>query len=223
MLWWREEESWFWCVKCWCWFIGLATCKIYEYSSYRYNRLSPFPMWGSWELSRHLACAYPTSRSDWGAMMSRKALVIEGKKQKKKGKMLEFACDFYRAIWKSSSTFNSPFSLELDSVKLGVPSVHVGVDPPMLAGGVHASAPREPKLLLLFDDVVDWLPRWVSNRMSDILERWQQSARNMLLNWILSSSSCFRNDGHIVVVDMEVFSGWLQSAHTSEIHVYCVA
>lgn len=81
MLWGRREESWFWCVKCWCWFIGLATCKIYEYSSIRYNRLSPFPMWGSWELFRHLACAYPTSRSDWGAMMSRKALVSEGEKQ----------------------------------------------------------------------------------------------------------------------------------------------
>lgn len=51
--------------------------------------------------------------------------------------------------------FSLPFSLELDSVKLGVPSVHVGVDPSMLAGGVQASAPREPKLLLLFDDVVD--------------------------------------------------------------------
>lgn len=73
MLWEGRESSRFWCVKCWCWFIGLATCKIYEYSSIRYNRLSPFPMWGSWELFRHLACAYPTSRSDWGATMSRKA------------------------------------------------------------------------------------------------------------------------------------------------------
>lgn len=51
----------------------------------------------------------------------------------------------------------SPFSLELDSVKLGVPSVHVGVEPSIDAGGVHASAPRDPKLLL-FDDV-DSLPK----------------------------------------------------------------
>lgn len=41
-----------------------------------------------------------------------------------------------------------PFSLLLDSVKLGVPSVHVGVEPSIDVGGVHASAPREP-----FDDV----------------------------------------------------------------------
>lgn len=38
----------------------------------------------------------------------------------------------------------SPFSLELDSVKLGVPSVHVGVEPSIEAGGVQASAPRDP-------------------------------------------------------------------------------
>lgn len=40
---------------------------------------------------------------------------------------------------------NSPISpLELDSVKLGVPSVHVGVEPSFDAGGVHARAPRDP-------------------------------------------------------------------------------
>lgn len=40
---------------------------------------------------------------------------------------------------------NVPMSpLELDSVKLGVPSVQVGVEPSTEAGGVHASAPREP-------------------------------------------------------------------------------
>lgn len=38
----------------------------------------------------------------------------------------------------------SPFSLELDSVKLGVPSVHVGVEPSIEAGGVQARAPRDP-------------------------------------------------------------------------------
>lgn len=38
----------------------------------------------------------------------------------------------------------SPFSLELDSVKLGVPSVHVGVEPSIDAGGVQARAPLEP-------------------------------------------------------------------------------
>lgn len=53
----------------------------------------------------------------------------------------------------SRFSHDKPFSLELDSVKLGVPSVHVGVDPSIDAGGVHASAPRDPKLLLLFDDV----------------------------------------------------------------------
>lgn len=40
---------------------------------------------------------------------------------------------------------NVPISpLELDSVKLGVPSVQVGVDPSTEAGGVHASAPLDP-------------------------------------------------------------------------------
>lgn len=34
--------------------------------------------------------------------------------------------------------------LELDSVKLGVPSVHVGVEPSFDAGGVQANAPLEP-------------------------------------------------------------------------------
>jgi len=38
----------------------------------------------------------------------------------------------------------SPFSLELDSVKLGVPSVHVGVEPSIDVGGVQAKAPLEP-------------------------------------------------------------------------------
>lgn len=64
------------------------------------------------------------------------------------------------------SALRLPISpLELDSVKLGVPSVHVGVDPSFDAGGVHASAPREPY----------WLPVDVStakcgsNRISDML------------------------------------------------------
>lgn len=40
---------------------------------------------------------------------------------------------------------NLPISpLELDSVKLGVPSVQVGVDPSTEAGGVHVNAPRDP-------------------------------------------------------------------------------
>lgn len=34
--------------------------------------------------------------------------------------------------------------LELESVKLGVPSVHVGVEPSPDAGGVHANPPRDP-------------------------------------------------------------------------------
>lgn len=34
--------------------------------------------------------------------------------------------------------------LELESVKLGVPSVQVGVEPSPEAGGVHARAPLEP-------------------------------------------------------------------------------
>lgn len=34
--------------------------------------------------------------------------------------------------------------LELDSVKLGVPSVHVGVDPSIDVGGVQAKPPRDP-------------------------------------------------------------------------------
>lgn len=56
--------------------------------------------------------------------------------------------------------------LELDSVKLGVPSVHVGVEPSFEAGGVHARAPRDPY----------WLPLDVStaklgsNRISDMLQ-----------------------------------------------------
>lgn len=55
--------------------------------------------------------------------------------------------------------------LELDSVKLGVPSVHVGVEPSFDAGGVHANAPLDPY----------WLPLEVStakcgsNRISDML------------------------------------------------------
>lgn len=56
--------------------------------------------------------------------------------------------------------------LELDSVKLGVPSVHVGVEPSFDAGGVHAKAPRDPY----------WLPldvstaKWGSKRISDMLQ-----------------------------------------------------
>lgn len=56
--------------------------------------------------------------------------------------------------------------LELDSVKLGVPSVHVGVEPSFDAGGVQANAPRDPY----------WLPLEVStakcgsNRISDMLQ-----------------------------------------------------
>lgn len=66
----------------------------------------------------------------------------------------------------SLSWHHLPISpLELDSVKLGVPSVQVGVDPSFEAGGVHANAPREPY----------WLPLDVStakcgsSRISDIL------------------------------------------------------
>lgn len=62
---------------------------------------------------------------------------------------------------------NVPISLELDSVKLGVPSVHVGVEPSLDAGGVHANAPLEPY----------WLPLDVSTakcgsrRISETLKK----------------------------------------------------
>lgn len=59
---------------------------------------------------------------------------------------------------------NSP--LELESVKLGVPSVHVGVDPSTEAGGVHANAPLDPYWLFDEDDST---PKCVSNRISEIL------------------------------------------------------
>lgn len=65
-----------------------------------------------------------------------------------------------------STALNIPISpLELDSVKLGVPSVYVGVEPSTDAGGVHTKAPRDPY----------WLPldvstaRCGSSRISDIL------------------------------------------------------
>lgn len=48
-------------------------------------------------------------------------------------------------LWLGVRALDLPISpLELDSVKLGVPSVHVGVEPSLDAGGVHANAPREP-------------------------------------------------------------------------------
>jgi hypothetical protein len=74
----------------------------------------------------------------------------------------------------------SPFSLELDSVKLGVPSVQVGVEPSIDVGGVQASAPREP-YALLFDDV-DSFVKCVSKRMSDILFEELSSTNKHVIN-----------------------------------------
>lgn len=68
--------------------------------------------------------------------------------------------------------------LELDSVKLGVPSVHVGVEPSFDAGGVHAKAPRDPY----------WLPlevstaKWGSKRISDMLQNENKQNGQILFN-----------------------------------------
>jgi len=55
--------------------------------------------------------------------------------------------------------------LELESVKLGVPSVHVGVEPSPEAGGVQANPPRDPYWLL--DDVstASSVSRWTSETL----------------------------------------------------------
>lgn len=55
--------------------------------------------------------------------------------------------------------------LELESVKLGVPSVHVGVEPSPEAGGVQANPPRDPYWLL--DDVstASNVSRWTSETL----------------------------------------------------------